>query len=86
MARSMSIGATESSLPLRMPPIEYGGMMRICRAATVEKKEGRIAKNCAAADAPGMLHMLIPKRCIGVVKYCARMGVVNLARSIGSPN
>lgn len=59
--------------------------MRIWRAATVEKKPGRIARSCLPMEAPGILHILKPRRWSGVVKYCASTGVANLARSSATP-
>jgi hypothetical protein len=53
-------GAADSNFALRTPPIEYGGMIRIWRAVTVERKVGDIALNCSPSVASGMLHMLSP--------------------------
>mmetsp|Transcript_39346 Transcript_39346/g.69196 ORF Transcript_39346/g.69196 Transcript_39346/m.69196 type:complete len:225 (+) Transcript_39346:359-1033(+) len=61
-------------------------MIRSCRAATVEKKPGWMAASCLPIVAPGMLHMLKPRRWRGVVKYCATTGVANLASSSATPS
>ena len=75
LASERRSGAVERSFPFRMPPIEYGGMIRICRAATVEKNPGFTASTCRPSGAPGMLHMLMPSRWSGVVKYWGSFGL-----------
>ena len=65
--------------PFNNPPTEYGGMILICRAVTVEKYPSRsAARKCCASVAVGRFTRLRPNKCKGVVKYCASTGVANL--------
>merc|ERR1719247_54968 len=62
-------------------------MIFIWRTATYEKRFlGAIAFKWPIAFVSALLHRLRPSRCIGVVRYCAMMGVQKRAMPRGIPS